>query len=378
MPRSILIAHPSAELYGSDRVMVETIEGLQLRGWQVVTTVPAPGPLIPEIERRGGRVVVSPAPVLRKSALRPLGMVRLLATAIRSLVPSIRLIRAADMVYVSTLTIPSWIVLGRLLRRPVVCHVHESERAAPLWLRRTLAGPLLAADHLLVNSEFSRGVLMQSYPSLDGMSEVVYNAVPGPTVAVPAREVLDGPVRLVFVGRLSPRKGPQVAVELVRLLTAAGMPARLDIVGSVFPGYEWFEAELRRTVADAGLADAVTFSGFSDDVWRHLADADLALVPSQGDEPFGNTAVEAVLAGRPVVVSSSSGLDEAVAGYACAQRVAADDIDGWVAAVTRVVRDWPRYRQLVADDVAVAQARHAPHIYQQTMADRLEQLAAGK
>ncbi|MEO7377264.1 MAG: glycosyltransferase family 4 protein, partial [Nakamurella sp.] len=331
-----------------------------------------------EIERRGGRVVISPAPVIRKSALRPLGMVRLLTTAARSLVPSIRLIRAADMVYVSTLTVPSWIILGRLLRRPVVCHVHESERAAPIWLRRILAGPLLAADHLLVNSEFSRGVLLESYRSLGPKSEVVYNGVPGPVTAVPARDSLEGPIRLVFVGRLSPRKGPQVAVELVRRLIAADVPARLDIVGSVFPGYEWFEDELRHTVAEAGLADAVTFSGFSDDVWRHLANADVALVPSQGDEPFGNTAVEAVLAGRPVIVSSSSGLDEAVSGYTSAQRVAADDIEGWVAAVTSIVRAWPEYRRRVAADVDAAHARHAPQIYQQAMADRLEELVAGK
>ncbi len=378
MPRSILIAHPGAELYGSDRVMVETIEGLQLRGWQVITTLPAPGPLVPEIERRGGHVVISPAPVLRKSALRPLGLLRLLGTSLRSLVPSIRLIRAADLIYVSTLTIPSWLILGHLLRRPVVCHVHESERSAPLWLRRVLAGPLLAADHLIVNSEFSRGVLLESYRSLGDRSEVVYNGVPGPATVVPVRERLDGGVRLVFVGRLSPRKGPQVAIELVRRLVSGGVPARLDIVGSVYPGYEWFEAELRRTVDEAGLTDVVTFSGFSDDVWTHLAAADLALVPSQGDEPFGNTAVEAILAGRPVVVSSSSGLDEAVAGYGSAQRVAAGDIEAWVTAVTQVVREWPVYRDRVGADVAVARARHAPQIYQQTMADRLEESAAGK
>jgi glycosyltransferase involved in cell wall biosynthesis len=378
VPRSILIAHPSAELYGSDRVMVETIEGLQLRGWRVVTTLPAHGPLVPEIERRGGQVIVSPAPVLRKSALRPLGMLQLIGTALRSLPPSVRLIRAADMVYVSTLTVPSWLLLSRLLRRPVVCHVHESERAAPLWLRRVLAGPLLAADHLIVNSEFSRGVLLESYRSLAEHSEVVYNGVPGPTTVVSARESVADGIRLLFVGRLSPRKGPQVAVEVLRRLVAEGTPARLAIVGSVFPGYEWFEEQLRRTVADAGLDHAVTFVGFSDDVWSHLADSDLALVPSQGDEPFGNTAVEAVLAGRPVVVSSSSGLDEAVAGYASAQRVAADDIDGWVAAVRKVVARWPEYRTWAAADVALAENRHAPAGYRQTMADRLDELATGR
>ncbi len=372
MTPTILIAHPGAELYGSDRVMVETIEGLRLRGWQVTTTVPAPGPLLAEIRRRGGDTVVSPTPVLRKSALRGLGPMRLLTTAARSLIPSIRLIRAADIVYVSTLTIPTWILLARLLRRPVVCHVHESERAAPLWLRRVLAAPLLAADLLVVNSEFSRGVLLTSYPSLRRTSEVVYNGVPGPPAIVAPREALDGPVRLVFVGRLSPRKGPQIAIELVSRLIAGGVPATLDIVGSVFPGYEWFERQLRGTVADSGLAGVITFAGFSDDVWGHLAHADVALVPSQGDEPFGNTAVEAILAGRPVVVSASSGLDEAVAGYTSAQRVPAGDVQAWVAAVLRVTREWPDFRDRAADDMASARARHAPEVYQQIMADRLD------
>lgn len=378
MPRSILIAHPSAELYGSDRVMVETIEGLQLRGWRVITTLPAPGPLVPEIKRRGGEAVVCPAPVLRKSALRPWGMVKLAAASVRSLIPSIRLIRDADLVYVSTLTIPSWLILSRVLRRPVVCHVHESERSAPLWLRRVLAGPLLAADRLIVNSAFSRGVLVESFPRLKGRSEVVYNGVPGPPAVIPARNALEGGVRLVFVGRLSPRKGPQVAIELIRRLHQRGTAAQLDIVGSVFPGYEWFEEQLRATVEEAGLADAVTFAGFTDDVWSHLASADIAVVPSQGDEPFGNTAVEAVLAGRPVIVSSSSGLDEAVDGYSSARKVDADDLEGWIAAIDGIIAEWPVVSRQALQDAELASDRHSPQTYQTTMADRLDELAVGR
>ena len=34
-----------------------------------------------------------------------------------------------------------------------------------------------------------------------------------------------------------------VALEAVARLRAGGADARLDVCGSVFPGYEWFEAE---------------------------------------------------------------------------------------------------------------------------------------
>jgi hypothetical protein len=117
--------------------------------------------------------------------------------------------------------------------------------------------------------------------------------------------------------------------------------ARLQLLGSVFEGYEWFDAELRRTVADQGLADHVEFLGFRTDVWPHLSRADVVLVPSVAEESFGNTAVEAVLAARPVVVSDSSGLREAVAGYRSAQAVAPGRTTDWADAIQRVATTGP-------------------------------------
>ena len=166
--RSVLIAHPGAELYGSDRVMLETVTGLVDGGWTVVVTLPVAGPLIVEVERRGGRVVLCRAPVLRKSALRPQGFLRLMADAVLGLAPAISLIRSThcDLVFVNTITIPGWLLLGRLLGRATVCHVHEAEGSAPLPLRRVMTLPVLAAHRILVNSRFSRAVLVASIPRI--------------------------------------------------------------------------------------------------------------------------------------------------------------------------------------------------------------------
>ena len=45
-------------------------------------------------------------------------------------------------------------------------------------------------------------------------------------------------------------------------------------------------------------------------MWPFLADADVAVAPSRLDESFGNTLVEALLAGRPAVVADHTGLRE--------------------------------------------------------------------
>jgi len=373
---TVLIAHPSADLYGSDRVMLETVTALTDRQWRVVVTVPAPGPLVSEIEARGAEVQICPSPVLRKSALKPRGMLRLLWDVLRSVPAGIGLIRSsgADLVYVSTITIPLWFALGRVLRKPVVGHVHEAERAAPAMVRRALTAPLLLADRLLVNSRFSLRVLTESFPSLAARATVLYNGVPGPTQVTPARAELVGPMRLLYLGRLSPRKGPQLAIDAVDDLRNRQVDVTLDLIGAVFPGYEWFETELIAKVAAAGLTDRVSFGGFQADIWQAVGAADLVLIPSQADEPFGNSAVEAVLAARPVIASASSGLLEAVDGYASAQTVPPTDLAGWSQAILLVRDNWAEYRENAVSDAERARDRHAPQRYRTAIAEELADL----
>jgi glycosyltransferase involved in cell wall biosynthesis len=360
----LLVVHPGAELYGADRVLLESVAALAA-GHDVTVALPGHGPLVAAVEELGVRVVFCRMPVLRKAALRPRGALRLLADGLLGLVPALRLLRtqAEAGVYVNTVTLPSWPLLARLAGRRSLCHVHEAEQSAPRLLQRGLALAPALSDRVVVNSRFAREVLLGTAPRLRRRSSVVYNAVRGPNAASPARAELTGPLRLLFVGRLSPRKGPQTAVATLQELLARGVDARLTLVGSVFEGYEWFEEELRGTVVRAGLGDRVEFLGFRADVWPHLAATDVVLVPSVAEEPFGNTAVEAVLAARPLVVSAHSGLREAAAGYAAAQAVAAGRPGEWADAVQRLTADWDATRTAALADAAEARRRHATERY---------------
>jgi GT2 family glycosyltransferase/glycosyltransferase involved in cell wall biosynthesis len=375
----MLVVHPGAELYGSDRVLLESAEALAAR-FDVTVVLPGPGPLADELRTRGLRVESCRMPVLRRAALRPRGALRLLADTVAGALPALRLIRqwGAAGVYVNTVTLPLWPVLARLARRPVVCHVHEAERAASRVLRHAMALAPRLAGRAIVNSRFTGEVLAEVAPRMRARSTVVLNAVRGPTVVVPARDALTDGVRLLYVGRLSPRKGPQVALAALGELRARGLAARLSLLGSVFEGYEWFEQQLRETVRAEGLGDRVEFLGFQPDVWPHLAATDVVLVPSVGEESFGNVAVEAVLAGRPLVVSTGSGLAEAAAGYAVAQAVPPDLAGGWADAVERVVADWPGFRARALTDAAVARERHAPDRYRAELVAVLTQPHRGR
>jgi glycosyltransferase involved in cell wall biosynthesis len=376
---SVLVAHPSADLYGSDRVLLETIEGLCRAGARVLVALPAPGPLVAELERRGAAVLLSPTPVLRKTMLSAPGVLRLLATSVYGMLRSVGVIRGArpDVILANTITVPLWTAAGRVTGVPVVTHVHEAEANAPRALRAALALPLLFSRAVLTNSQFSANTLAAALPRLRGRATVLYNGVPGPAEPVMPRDQLQGGLRILYLGRLSHRKGVDVAIDALLQLRREGVQARLSIVGAVFPGYEEYEAGLREQVAVHGAEDHVTFHGFQKVIWPFLAESDVVVVPSRLDEPFGNTAVEAVLASRPVVVSNTSGLREAAAGYRSAQFVEPGDAAQLAAALARVSADWPGYQANARLDAAKAELRHGPEQYGKLMASHLAQ-AAGR
>lgn len=371
------MAHPGADLYGSDRVLLETIDGLLAAGARVLVTLPSDGPLIAELTTRGLNTVLCPAPVLRKSFLSPRGLLSLAASAMKGTFAGIRLLRASrpDVVLVNTITVPLWTALARASGIPVVTHVHEAEANASRLIRTLLALPLVLSSVIVTNSRFSANTLGSSLRMLEGRSTVVYNGVAGPPAVTAARETLAGSLRVVYVGRLSSRKGVDVAVDAVLRLNRQGQPATLDIVGSVFPGNEAFEEQLERQVADAGAHDIVRFHGFQPSVWPFLAAADVAVVPSRLDEPFGNTAVEALLAARPVIASNTSGLREAAGGYKSVQFVEPGDAGELSAALATVASNWSSFRQRAGEDAGIAVERHSPDQYGRRMAHHIRAAA---
>lgn len=230
-------------------------------------------------------------------------------------------------------------------------------------IRKAIAAPLLLAKRLIINSEFSRRVLVESLGTLRGRCEVVPNGVVGPPTVRAARESLDGPVKLLYVGRLSERKGVGDAVEAIGVLRSRGIDAELGIVGSVYPGYEDVEVGLRNQVAELDLRDRVVLHGPRPEIWTALENCDVLVVPSRIDEPFGNTAVEGLLGARPVVVTRTGGLVEATGGAASALGVAPSAPEEIAGAVARIVADWQDFRERAQRDAATMAERHSPGRY---------------
>jgi glycosyltransferase involved in cell wall biosynthesis len=128
---------------------------------------------------------------------------------------------------------------------------------------------------------------------------------------------------LCFLGRMTPCKGPHLAIEVAR---RAGLP--LKLAGEVQPMFaDYWEHEVSphidgRTIEYVGEADL----SMKDEL---LAGARALLFPIQWDEPFGLIMIEAMACGTPVVALSGGSVAEVVgdAGVVCRS------VDEMVAAV---------------------------------------------
>ncbi|MEA5116804.1 MAG: glycosyltransferase [Propionicimonas sp.] len=372
-PRTVLICNPGADLYGSDRMVVESVRALVEGDFTVFVTVPGPGPLIDLLTGAGATVLEQPTPIIRRSLLSPGGLLQLARETLSAWGPSWQLLKYtnAGTVLVNTITPPLWPLLGKLARRRVVCHVHEAESTVSPLLRRALYLPLSFADRIVINSQFTRHVLGESASWLTDRARVVYNTVSGPSQVVLARADLTAPIRLLYVGRLSQRKGPQVAVEAVRQLRERGRDVQLDLLGAVFPGNEAYEEGLREQVAEAGLADAVRFLGFRPAIWDTVAEADIVVIPALVDESFGNTAVEASLAGRPLIVSEIAGLKEASEAATSRIFVPPADATAIADAVEAIADDWTSYAEKASTDAVLLADRFSFRQYADGLIDAM-------
>lgn len=120
---------------------------------------------------------------------------------------------------------------------------------------------------------------------------------------------------ILYAGRISPEKGPLDLVRAFSELRKIRHDVSLVLVGEIRTGTDR-RGDYGRQLLAAGetLGADCYHAGTVDPAHMHeyYQVADLAVVPSEFEEPFGMVAIEAMAAGTPVLATRKGGLPEIV------------------------------------------------------------------
>lgn len=137
-----------------------------------------------------------------------------------------------------------------------------------------------------------------------------------------------------LVAGLRVMKGHDVAVEAARHLAARGVRFHLAFVGS---GSR--EALVRRAVADAGLTDRISFTGFVRDMPEAMAAVDVALYAALESEGMSRVIFEYLAMGTPLVATRVGVIPEVLEHERTALLVPAGEPAALAAALEHVLAD---------------------------------------
>ncbi len=124
---------------------------------------------------------------------------------------------------------------------------------------------------------------------------------------------------IVFSGRMNKEKGILQLIEAM-LLLQKHTSIKLIVIGSTFYGNTASQDDFPKMLEAkaATLKERIVFTGFVPyhkmPAFLHMAD--IAVLPSMWEEPYGLTVLEAMAAGLPVVTTRSGGIPEICEGLA--------------------------------------------------------------
>jgi glycosyltransferase involved in cell wall biosynthesis len=375
--RICFVSH-SAGRYGAELALLELLQGLLRPGVEVLVLVPRKGPFLDELDRLNIDWKIVGYPVwLSRPRWLPYRAMRLLKTALMSVRVAWMIKKwDADIVYTNTVVIGAGALAARLAGIPHVWHSHESlahnpsqkfdlgERAVSHLMHRL-------SDAIIVTSRS----VANDYARLPdpGKIRVVYQSVTPRADIPPPAPVPD---RLFFqcviIGSLHPWKGQDQAISAVAELTR-NINVHLLLVGDDGKRYR---AQLVQQAETLGVSRKVAFHGYADDPLSLIRNADVVLVCSRW-EAFGRVAVEAMLAGKPVIGSARGATAEIIQDGRTGLLYEWGNIEDLTKKI-RFLHDHPKERMRIGGSAQQwAQNRFTQERYGREVLGILSEIAAG-
>ncbi len=346
---------PALDGGGVERGTLEIAEALVAAGHRAIV-ISEGGRLVEELEALGAEHVTLPVGRKALSTLRYIPIVR-------------RLLRdeGVDILHLRS-RLPAWIGylawkgLPNESRPHLVTTVHGAY--SPGWYSAVMT----KGERVIAVSDSIVNYIRTNYPKVDperivriyrGIDPECYYPDFRPDPAWLERFFNENPQArdrwlLTLPGRITQIKGQMDLIEIVAGLKARGVPVHALLVGGVHPRRQEYWHKVQAAIAEAGLANDITWLGPRRDLREIMAISDVVLSLTQKPESFGRTVTEALALGRPVLGYNHGGVGEQLGQIYPEGRVPPGGIDD---AIKRLARWWQEGAPPIVNQVPFTLAR---------------------
>ena len=298
---------PELEIGGVERHVIDLSNELSRRGHDV-TVISAGGRMARQLSARVRQIEM---PVHKKNPFTVARGAKKISRRARA--EGVQLLHAHSRV-------PAWIaqIASKKAGIPYIVTAHVDFGNKSRWIYAPYRGAACVICVSAAVREAMKGCFYEN-------AHVVLNGLDEPKVFWKP-ENLRGPVKFLFVGRLSPVKGLQDAL--------AALPREgewtLDVLGD-----GPLRAELEKIASERGLGDKVAFHGYSEKADEFMANSSCLLFPSYA-EGMPLTLARAVQIGIPVIASDIAPVVEMAKGRENLLRPG--DVEAWRAALKDFIK----------------------------------------
>lgn len=313
--KNILFVHSSAELYGSDRSLLNIVKNIDKIKYKIFVILPCPGPLVDEMNKINGVIVeIFEVAVLRRKNMSLSGGVKYIREFMASSRYLTRFVMThrIDIVDTNTAVVFPGAIAAKHCKIKSVWHVRE---IISNYLENRLISFIMNhySDFIVANSKATGKALHVNYEKI----RVVYNAVEEKesTTLIPHEKLIVG-----MAGRINRWKGQKLLVDAAEIVHKEIPDVIFHIAGDVYKDENKIKNELIEYIVGKKLQDTVILLGQVNNMPEFYRNIDLFVLPSVKPEPFGLVVIEAMEFGVPVIATHHGGPAEIIS----------DGIDGYL------------------------------------------------
>jgi glycosyltransferase involved in cell wall biosynthesis len=307
---------------GASRSMLNFVRKIDRNSFTPLVVIPKPGPIHAILAAQGIRCEVWPGHERSPNVFGySLGIVRSM-----SFFRKLR-IALVHLNYGAMGWKPAEILAARLLRIPMVTHLHTPQRHASSYLRYS-SGVVGVSRYVCSNSN-CQGVSCHPVHNLADFERF--------GSGVPRRDQLGlrrDSVVVGFFGQVRRIKGITMFLELAKRIAEPGVEF---LIAGELKGEDTFSpAEFAKMIEGDSR---IKYLGYREDVQDLYASCDIVVMPSQWEEPCAMVLFEASAAGKPMVATSTGGTPEILVDGVSGFLVNKEDIDALCDRVSKLMRD---------------------------------------